>query len=75
MMTQGCSLLATLGFGPESLWDSYHRPDATKMRVRRSEDGRTPLFTMPQPLLAASLQNGEFDKVFDKVFDKGQEHA
>ena len=40
-VSQGSSLLATLGFIAESLWDSRSLA-SIKIRVRCSEDGRTP---------------------------------
>ena len=39
-VSQGSSLLATLGFIAESLWDSRSLA-SVKIRVRCSEDGRT----------------------------------
>ena len=41
-ISQGSSLLATLGFIAESLWDSRSLA-SIKISVRCSEDGRTPL--------------------------------
>ena len=41
-VSQGSSLLATLGFIAESLWDSRSLA-SIKISVRCSEDGRTPL--------------------------------
>jgi len=62
-VSQGSSLLATLGFIAESLWDS-HSLASIKIRVRCSADGRTPLLHgAPQDSMLYGLSRSDRQKL------------